>query len=116
MKVEDFMDMFTQLVIVRDFPANNFGVEYNPAWKVQKGFASTIKKNIQQDTRQFIFTQESAQPVQVTALLTQLDPRLNQDVAAPYKEHRSAIGLIAMSMGKGKIRPNEKIVKFEPNR
>lgn len=34
MRVEDFMDMFTQLVIVRDFPQSNFGIEYNPTWKV----------------------------------------------------------------------------------
>lgn len=70
MRVEDFMEMFTQIVVCRDFPSNNFGVEYNPAWKVQKGFAAQINKKILQDTRQFVFTQESARPVQVTALLT----------------------------------------------
>jgi len=63
-----------------------------------------------------VFTQEAATTVQVTALLTQFDPRLNQDAAAPYKEHRGGIGLLAMAMGKGKVRKNEKVANFEPNK
>ena len=50
------MEMFSQIVVCRDFPQNCYGVEYKPTWKVEKGFATQINKNMQQDAKQFIFT------------------------------------------------------------
>jgi hypothetical protein len=38
-----------------------------------------------QDTKQFVFTQESSATIQVTALLSQEDPRMNASVGAPIK-------------------------------
>ena len=70
MRIEDFMETFSQLVVCRDFPAQSFAVEFDCAWAVQKGYAAMLHKNIMQDKRQFIFSVTGTTPVQVTAVLT----------------------------------------------
>ena len=42
-------------------------------------------------------------PIQVTAIMTQEDPRLNQNFRAPYKDHRADIGLVVRDMGKSTL-------------
>ena len=68
--------------------------------------------------RQFVFTQDNIQQsVKVTAVLTQDDPRLNQDLAAEYKQHRADIGLLVMGMGKGSVvQKNERVTAYDPNK
>lgn len=105
MRVEDFLDYFTSIIVCRDWTEHFFGVEYEQPWKLTKSYLSTKSKTILQD-RQFIFTQEAKgnpNPIQVTAIMTQEDPRLNQNHGAPYKEHRADIGLLVLDMGKSTI-------------
>jgi hypothetical protein len=68
--------------------------------------------------RQFVFTQENvSQTVKVTAILTQDDPRLNQELSAEYKEHRTDMGVLVMNMGKGSIvQKNERVTVYNPDR
>lgn len=73
MRMEDFLDYFTTVIVCRDFTEQFFAVEYDQPWKLQPSFLKTSTKNIMQD-RQFIFTQEAtgdANPINVTAILTQ---------------------------------------------
>ena len=105
MRLEDFLDYFTQIIVCRDWTEQFFGIEYEQPWKLQKSYLSTKSKTILQD-RQFIFTQEAKGnpvPIQITAIMTQEDPRLNQTFGAPYKDHRADIGMIVIDMGKGTI-------------
>jgi len=51
------------------------------------------------------------------AVLTQQDPRLNQELGAEYKDHRANIGLLVMNMGKGLIvKKNEFVTSYEPKK
>ena len=51
------------------------------------------------------------------AILTQQDPRLNQELGAEYKDHRANIGLLIMNMGKGLIvKKNEFVASYEPKK
>ena len=57
MRIEEFLEFFTQMIVCRDFTEQFFGVEYDQPWQLQRSFLATRTKEIMQD-RQFIFTQE----------------------------------------------------------
>lgn len=115
MRVEEFVQYFNQLVVCRPFPENHFGVEFGVNWKPVPTFLP--KKSVMND-RQFVFTLESvSQAVKVTAVLTQDDPRLNQELASEFKQHRAEIGLCVMNMGKGSVvQKNERVTSYNPDR
>ncbi len=55
MRIEDFLDYFSQLTVCRDFTETFFGIEYDQPWNLQESFMASRTKPLKQD-RQFIFT------------------------------------------------------------
>ena len=49
MRVEDFLDYFTSIVVCRDWSEQFFGVEYEQPWKLTKSMLSTKSKTILED-------------------------------------------------------------------
>ena len=119
MRVEDFLEYFTQIVVCRDFTGQFHGVEYDQPWKLQDSFLATRSKPLKQD-RQFLFSQTrtaSAEPVNVTAIMTQQDPRLDQTTGAPYDKHRISIGMLVMEVGnRNSVKEGGQVCSFEPNK
>jgi hypothetical protein len=115
MRVEDFLTYFNQLVVCRPFPENHFGIEFSAVWRPTESFLP--KKSLMND-RQYVLTYDNVQqPVKVTAILTQDDPRLNQDLASEYKNHRTEMGLLIMNMGKGTVvQKNQRVTAYDANR
>ena len=49
MRIDDFLDYFTQMVVCRDFTEQFFGVEYDQPWNLQDSFIATRTRKIKQD-------------------------------------------------------------------
>jgi hypothetical protein len=89
MKIEDFVEMFNQIVVVRDFPDSCFGVKFEDEWSPSYGFPHP--KNVNWlNNKQYIFTFENplVKEIKVTAILSQNDPRFVTTLHPPYKENR----------------------------
>lgn len=70
MKIEDFVEMFNSVIVVRDFPDSSFGVKFEDEWAPSYGFPHP--KNVNWlNNKQYIFTFENplVKEVKVTALL-----------------------------------------------
>jgi hypothetical protein len=46
MRVDNFIQMFNQIVVCRPFPDRHFGVEYECVWKPTVSFLPTRSKSI----------------------------------------------------------------------
>ena len=101
MKIEDFIEMFNAVIVVRDFPDNCFGVKFEDEWGPSFGFPHPKNPNWL-NNKQYIFTFENPllKEIKVTAVLSQSDPRFISSLHPPYKEHRVQIGLVVLKMGK----------------
>ena len=89
MKIEDFIEMFNAVIVVRDFPDNCFGVKFEDEWGPSFGFPHPKNPNWL-NNKQYIFTFENPllKEIKVTAVLSQSDPRFISSLHPPYKEHR----------------------------
>jgi hypothetical protein len=101
MTIDDFVEMFNTLIVVRDFPDNCFGVKFVDEWSPSYGFPHP--KNVSWlNNKQYVFTFENplVKEIKVTAVLSQNDPRLISTLHPPYKEQRVQIGFIVLKMTK----------------
>lgn len=55
MKIEDFVEMFNQLIVCRDFPDNYFGLRFDDEWAPSQGFPHPKNSNWL-NNKQFIFS------------------------------------------------------------
>lgn len=101
MKIEDFVEMFNAVIVVRDFPDTCFGVKFEDEWAPSHGFPHPKNMNWLQN-KQYVFTYENplAKEIKVSMTLTQNDPRFVPILHPPYKEHRVHMGFIVMKMTK----------------
>ena len=58
MKIEDFVEMFNNVIVCRDFPDNYFGVKFESEWAPSLGFPHPKNTNWL-NNRQYIFSIEN---------------------------------------------------------